>query len=203
LPLFGQIREGSGRRETLQKPEDDLKNGPARCGFPALTELMAVFTGLPLHYSLTVLQGAVMPKNRTPRCKCGWLENHASSSSSPIKFDSELNEYYFSHRSAAGESKSLIYHCPSCGGRAPESKRGNRFQPIPDVEKNRLDELIQTVRTAQEVTVAWGEPQFKVEGGTTMIFEKLSKVANIHVVARPDGRVSVGYYGKQVKVPFV
>jgi hypothetical protein len=71
------------------------------------------------------------------------------------------------------------------------------------VEKNRLDELIQTVRTAQEVASAWGEPQFKVYGGTTMIFEKLSEVANIHVVARPDGRVSVSYYGKQVKVGFV
>jgi hypothetical protein len=131
------------------------------------------------------------------------LEQHASSSYSPIKFDPELNEYYFSHRTPAGESKSCIYHCPFCGGRAPESKRSKFFEPIPDVEKNRLDELIQTVRTAQEVTAAWGEPEFKVQGGTTMIFEKLSAVANVHVVSRPDGRVSVCYYGKQVKVHFV
>lgn len=103
-----------------------------------------------------------MPNNRIAPCKCGFLERQANHPDSPIRFDSELNEYHFIHRtSISGESKMMIYHCPFCGGRAPKSRRSELFHRLTHAEQHRLSELTKDMRTIQDVTVGLGEPDIR------------------------------------------
>lgn len=75
-------------------------------------------------------------------CKCGSLERDANDPDSPIIFDVELNEYQFEYTVGdKGKAKMTIYHCPFCGGAAPESHRENLFAVIPNEEEARLREL--------------------------------------------------------------
>jgi hypothetical protein len=68
------------------------------------------------------------------------LEREANDPDSPIAFDKELNEFNFEYSTAGTERKAQwrIYHCPFCGGAAPESKRRALFASISDAEERRL-----------------------------------------------------------------
>src|SRR5262245_4848327 len=78
-------------------------------------------------------------------CECGYLSDAANDPDSPIAFDAELNEYNFQYPSPCGGGacegdKALlrIYHCPFCGGAAPQSKRDLLFTVISAEEQRRL-----------------------------------------------------------------
>ena len=163
-----------------------------------------------------------MPNNRIARCKCGFLEGWANRPDSPIRFDPELNEYHFIHRtSTSGEWKMMIYHCPFCGGRAPKSRRSELFHRLTHAEQRRLCELTKSMRTTQDVTAAFGEPDIKQPVGmvitkperdgkpeTTqsypvMIYTKLSDTADVHVTVYPTERVGITFQGKGVSTKAV
>ena len=96
-----------------------------------------------------------MPNNRIAPCKCGYLQRQANHPDSPIRFDAELNEYHFTHRtSTGGEAKMMIYHCPFCGGRAPKSRRSELFYRLTRAEQVRLCELTKNMPTLQSVMAA-------------------------------------------------
>jgi hypothetical protein len=159
-----------------------------------------------------------MPNNRIAPCKCGFLEREANHPDSPIRFDPELNEYHFIHHTtASGEAKMMIYHCPFCGGRAPKSRRAELFHRITHAEQHRLCELTKRMRTIQDVTAAFGEPDIRQPIGmvvttperdakpeTTqsypmMIYTRLSETANVNVTVYPTDRVAISFQGKGVK----
>src|ERR1041385_958088 len=103
-----------------------------------------------------------MPNNRIRPCKCGYLERQSNHPDSPIRFDPELNEYHFVYATkAGGEAKMMIYHCPFCGGRAPKSRRSELFHRLTREEQRRLCDLTKGMRSVQEVTAAFGEPDVK------------------------------------------
>jgi hypothetical protein len=93
------------------------------------------------------------------RCTCGYLEGSANDGSSPIKFDSTLNEYHFEYDTPKGRGALLIYHCPFCGGTAPESKRDRLFAVISSDEEERLFALSRDVKTVEEALVILGPPR--------------------------------------------
>jgi hypothetical protein len=62
----------------------------------------------------------------TEGCSCTYLQREAAEPSSPIQFDTEMQEYQLAHLSGGGHS--MIYHCPWCGGVAPRSQR-ERISP--------------------------------------------------------------------------
>jgi hypothetical protein len=159
-----------------------------------------------------------MPNNRIAPCKCGYLDRQANHPDSPIRFDAELNEYHFIHRtSTRGEAKMMIYHCPFCGGRAPKSRRDQLFHRLTHAERRRLCELTKSMRNIQEVTAAFGEPEIRQSVGmvittpekdgkpeTTrsypvLIYTGLSEMADVHVTVYPDDRVGFSFQGKAVK----
>ena len=159
-----------------------------------------------------------MPNNRIAPCKCGFLEKRANHPDSPIRFDTNLNEYHFIHRtSTGGEVTMMIYHCPFCGGRAPKSRRSELFHRLTNTERQRLCELTKNMRTLQDVTSLLGEPDIRQPIGhvrtiperdgkpetTTsypnMIYKKLSEIADVHVTIYPEDKIGISFLGKAVK----
>src|ERR1041384_3533822 len=87
-------------------------------------------------------------------CDCGSLAHAAREPALPIEFDPRLNEFNFLY--ATGKMR--IYHCPFCGGKAPESLRRNLFVQIPRAEADRLFRLTDGLKTVAEVLEALGPP---------------------------------------------
>jgi hypothetical protein len=132
----------------------------------------------------------------------------------PVEFDAALNEY---HIVGEGEAYWLIYYCPFCGGSAPKSRRDRLFHKITDTEQHRLCNLTKDLRTIQDVTAAFGEPDIHHKVGyitTTperegkpeitksrpvIIYTKLSEIADVHVTVYPTDRVDIHFQGKGVK----
>lgn len=159
-----------------------------------------------------------MPNNRIAQCKCGFLEREANHPDSPIRFDPKFNEYHFIHcMSTSEEAKMMIYHCPFCGGRAPKSRRSELFHRLTHAEQTRLCGLTNSLRTVEDVTAAFGEPDIRHPVGmvvttserdgkpeTTqsyplMIYTKLSKIADVRITVYPTNNVGISFQGKAVK----
>jgi hypothetical protein len=56
-------------------------------------------------------------------CTCGYLQRCADRSELPIVYDKAMNEFHFVWSSGNERNYLLIYHCPFCGGAAPQSNR--------------------------------------------------------------------------------
>ena len=151
-------------------------------------------------------------------CTCDYLQHAADDPRNPIVFDALTNEYHYTYQEpdAAGPSTLNIYHCPFCGGAAPESKRRLLFSVIPSEEEQRLARLLAPVRTARGALKRLGKPQRDDPAGIRMhtpeadgrppgvrhhrvlVYEKLSDVADVWFTEGPDGRVSWQLMGKQI-----
>ena len=85
-------------------------------------------------------------------CECGYLQYYAANPYSPIAFDKKTQEFQFVYmeEGCAGKSVLVIYHCPFCGGAAPESRRDQLFEAIPQAEEERLAEILGPVRTMDD-----------------------------------------------------
>ncbi len=147
-------------------------------------------------------------------CKCEWLERAADDPKCPVEFDAGLNEY---HLVLGPKNFRMIYYCPFCGGRAPKSRRDRLFHTLTDKERQRLVSLTKDMRTLQDVTAAFGEPDIKQPVGMVItkperegkpettqsypviIYEKLSDIADVHVAIYPTDRVGISFQGKAVK----
>lgn len=143
-------------------------------------------------------------------CKCGYLQNAADDPSNPIAFDAQTAEYQFSFDGAM----LVIYHCPFCGGAAPESKRALLFEQIPEAEQERLSKLLHGVTTIDAAIRKFGQPDFegtatsqfpeqegtppRIEHHRHIRFHKLSDVAEIWITERPDGSIYWHLQGKYI-----
>jgi len=157
-----------------------------------------------------------MPRKEKGTCKCEWLEREAAEPRSPIEFDAKLNEY---HIVRGPKDFLMIYYCPFCGGSAPKSRRDRLFHTLTDAERSRLVKLTKNLRTVEDVTRAFGEPDYRQPVGIvvtqperggkpettqsypTLIFTKLSDTANVHVTIYPNERVAISFQGKAKKDP--
>src|SRR5205807_3785770 len=90
-------------------------------------------------------------------CTCGYLVRAADDPTSPIVYDARLNEYHFEYPSPCGDSECgqakaflMIYHCPFCGGAAPESKRRLLCAGIPPDEERKLSKFPGSITTVVE-----------------------------------------------------
>jgi hypothetical protein len=154
-----------------------------------------------------------MPNEHAPLCECGWLKKEADEPSSHVFFDPKLNEYNI-RRGDDGYSR--IYHCPFCGGRAPDSKRGHMFAVIDDAERGRLTQLTYPLRTLEQVIAALGQPTEDSFASSTMpeseespqtvhvyrrlVYRDVSTVANVEVLVMAD-RLSITFNGKYIGLP--
>jgi hypothetical protein len=160
-------------------------------------------------------------------CTCHYLEHAADDPANPIVFDPEMNEYHFEYPSpcAGGDCEAakaylMIYHCPICGGAAPESKRAALFTTFAPEEQRRLYRLFEGMSTLQEVVAALGPPDEDDERGLTvqqpekdgqpptmrsfrtLRYTRLSDTADVEVCADPaDDKVQVMLMGKYIGSP--
>jgi hypothetical protein len=93
----------------------------------------------------------------TPECDCRTLEQYSREPSVPIEFDEKLNEYHI--RGTAGELM-MIYYCPFCGGRTPDSRSKELFMHVTRAESERLKGLTRGLKTLDDVLGAFGPPDF-------------------------------------------
>ena len=154
-----------------------------------------------------------MPPTRKDICDCGVLERASRESDHSIRWDERLNEYYIAH----GKGRMMIYYCPFCGGSTPKSRRSLLFHTLTDAERHRLTNLTKDMRTVQEVTGRFGEPDIHqpvgcvittperdgrpetTESYPVMIYTKLSEIADVHVTIYPADRVGISFQGNGVK----
>jgi hypothetical protein len=141
-------------------------------------------------------------------CSCNYLRNAAEAPDIPIRFDQSVGEYQFFY----DENMLVIYHCPFCGGAAPESKRPQLFAVISSDEKERLYSLLSSITSIDEAIATLGPPDFQSHTSTTMCEEEgqgspvsfqrliryasLSDTAEVDLVERSDGRLELGLRGK-------
>ena len=155
-----------------------------------------------------------MPPQRREICDCGILEDASRKSDHPIRWDDSMNEYFIAH---GRSGRMMIYYCPFCGGSTPKSRRSLLFHTLTDTERHRLTNLTKAMRTVQDVTRTFGEPDIHQPVGcvvttperdgnpeTTksypvMIYTKLSDIADVHVTIYPADHVGLSFQGKGVK----
>jgi hypothetical protein len=149
-------------------------------------------------------------------CDCGSLDRAAKDPDHPIAFDARLNEFNYVREDA----KFRIYHCPFCGGKAPESLRSSLYSQVSRHEQERLFRVADPCRNLQEVIASLGTPDIDVPMGSwegkpehdgqasqvsayrRLTYTKVSDSADLSFDLHPDGRVasySVG--GKYVGLP--
>ncbi|MFH1269086.1 MAG: hypothetical protein ABIK89_25445 [Planctomycetota bacterium] len=149
-------------------------------------------------------------------CDCGYLQQAADDPDNPIVFDEETSEYQFTYHEPGHEGLSMlvIYHCPFCGGAAPESKRSLLFAVISRSEQARLSEQLSRIGSIEDALDIFGEPQlddFSVASTPSreddppaihhlraLLYDHLSDVANVRITERPDGRIHWSLEGKYV-----
>ncbi len=135
-----------------------------------------------------------MPPKRKDVCDCGVLESASKEPVHPIRWDERMNEYFIAHGKSG---RMMIYYCPFCGGRVPESRRASMFAHVTQQEETRIFELFRGVRTVADVIAKFGpadeERQFasgvrkpsrdaKRERGEIfrgLVYKSLSPVADI------------------------
>jgi hypothetical protein len=149
-------------------------------------------------------------------CTCDYLQKAADDPENPIIFDEPTGEYQFTYREPECEGRSMlvIYHCPFCGGAAPESKRNLLFAVIPRSEGERLAEILAPIQTIHDALELLGTPdfdgfvQFRQEERNDhpstwqhrrqIRYERLSEVADVWIDESTNGRVFWRLQGKYV-----
>jgi hypothetical protein len=144
-------------------------------------------------------------------CTCDYLQNAADDPGNPIVFDAQTAEYQFSYDDGA---MLVIYHCPFCGGAAPESKRALLFEQIPEAEQERLGKLLHGITTIDAAIKKFGKPDFegvstskhperqdkppRIEHHRDIRYHNLSDIAEIWITERPDGSIYWHLQGKYI-----
>jgi hypothetical protein len=159
-------------------------------------------------------------------CTCHYLERAANDPRSPIVYDAKLNEYNFEYASPsgdgmceAGKASLRIYHCPFCGGAAPESKRALLFSVISPEEERRLYKLLGSIKTLDEAVQVFGPPDDDyphglreehpeqegtaptVENFRVLRYSGLSDTADVNIAESRSGGVHFWMQGKYLGPP--
>jgi hypothetical protein len=156
-----------------------------------------------------------MPNPNAPDCGCKWFDRAAKDDSIPVVFNEMMNEYHLQHTNGRGHS--LFYHCPFCGGKAPDSLRGTYWTEVSHEESYRLQQLTKDIKTPDELFAVLGTPDqdFEIGGSCTspgseeeppemvlgprrVVYEGLSDTVNVHVTIDRYGRLKFSYRGRYI-----
>lgn len=156
-----------------------------------------------------------MAPPRKDKCDCGFLERASEKPNSPIRYDPEMNEYHIVYGSSATGGM-IIYYCPHCGGRVPESRRATLFAHITEAESHRIRSLIKDLKTVAEVLAHFGPPDEERPGGSrkfpetdgrppredvfsrTLVYKNVSDVVEVIFSVGANDLVSASWYGKYI-----
>jgi hypothetical protein len=90
-------------------------------------------------------------------CDCGFPERWARDPSVPIEFNPKVNEYYLVAGTKGGMHH-VMHYCFWCGGRLPESKRGELFTEPAESEMAQVRAVSAEAKSAADVLRVLGEP---------------------------------------------
>ncbi|WP_265592678.1 hypothetical protein [Verrucomicrobium sp. BvORR034] len=155
------------------------------------------------------------PNPDAPLCECRWFERAARDDALPVVFDERMNEYHLVH--TGGRGHSLFYHCPFCGGRAPDSLRKTYWTEVSIEESHRLHQLTKDITTPQQLFERFGEPDHDLEVGSSsmtlgsedtppettlgprrVVFRGLSDTADMHVRIDRYDRLWFSFMGRSI-----
>lgn len=155
-----------------------------------------------------------MVPRRRKMCDCGSLENASKEPDHAIRFDAQMKEYYIAYGTG---SRMMVYYCPHCGGKIPESRRPSLFAHVTEKESMRIVRLLKGIRTVEDVLAKFGPPdeereqnssvrhperEGKPETGEwflrTMVYKNLSPVANVKFAVGAGGSVHPSWSGKSI-----
>jgi hypothetical protein len=156
---------------------------------------------------------------RQPRrkCECGVMQHYVAEPDIPITFDAELNEYHIVYGDKPHQGSIIIHCCIFCGGRLPDSRRGELFAKITHAESRRLTALVGGLKSFAEIKATLGEPDFASDHGMgvgsaddgvtqptfdqypTMFYENLSPTVKVHFVDYGVHGVRFSLLGKELK----
>ena len=148
-------------------------------------------------------------------CECKNLERAADNPDLPIVFDTETNEYHIVKETERGAAQLIVRYCFSCGGKAPISKRGELFAWVSQEEKARLMTLCNDIRTFDDATRAFGQPEHDFPIGETaetmndagrsewtahraIVYTNLSDAADVRFTQVLGDQISVRFFGKHL-----
>ena len=151
-------------------------------------------------------------------CSCGSLSSQADDPDSPIIYDKKLHEYRIEYPGSR-HGIIMIYHCPFCGGAAPESKRDNLFAVVSNSEVDRISKMLEKVKSLDDATQILGPPDQDeprgftacspekdgktptVESFRSLTYKKLSDTAYICIIEHPKDGIRVCLQGKYIGPP--
>lgn len=155
-----------------------------------------------------------MGPKRKEICDCGNLENASKEPDHPIRFNERMDEYYLSLKN---NGQMMIYYCPFCGGRTPESRRSSFFAHVTQEEEMRIYKLFEGIKNVTDTIAKFGPPDEEGEFGSavrteeqdskpsrgevfrTMIYKKLSSVADIYFEIGTNNSVRGSWIQKHLK----
>ena len=142
-------------------------------------------------------------------CKCDRLDRWSKSPSIPIRFDPQLNEFLLAFDN--GRIEEIFYFCPACGGRLPESKRGELFTTPSEDEIERLHALLRGSNSIAEVVSILGAPSRRMgpmptstvdkevygykDIKQTLVYDHLSDTTCLVITESADGSISPIFSG--------
>lgn len=146
-------------------------------------------------------------------CECNVVPDAAAEPDVPIVFDETTGEYHLITR-PDGSGHMVLYYCFFCGGRLPESRRGELFAHITNAELTRLKSLTREITSIDEVLRLFGEPDEDSPQGLTvgtpgtegeptevrtyrsLIYHGLSNTADVHVTDYRERGIGFSFTGK-------
>ena len=134
----------------------------------------------------------------------------------PIQFDEQTGEYQIVYNGA----RIFMEYCFKCGGRLPETKRGNVFTTPDEKELDEVSKLLQGASSIQDVIRVLGAPD-KIHAGDYNTIDETAPTEStrncrvrpwkqqldyreqwpslwLFVHENPDGSVSYGVTGKHI-----
>ena len=89
------------------------------------------------------------------QCECGWLGLCLNDSTTPVDYDAQSNSFHFV---GADGSRLMLYFCPMCGGKFPDSNHQIDVPVAPSGELDRLNELVGGLTTSDASITRLGKP---------------------------------------------
>ena len=116
-------------------------------------------------------------------CECGWLGSCLNDPNVPVGYDPQSNSFYFA---APDRMQLMLYFCPMCGGKFPDSEYQTDVPVAPEGEYQRLKEHVADLNTPDTAIQKLGKPDYdglmKTYHGTSgqcYVDESVSSIRNI------------------------
>ena len=93
----------------------------------------------------------------TTNCECGWLGTSLNDADIPVAYDPSTNSIHFV---CPDSSRLMLYYCPMCGGKFPDSDYKMEVPIAPAGERARLETLLDAITTPDSATEKLGPPDY-------------------------------------------